>query len=453
MSRVKCTQPVFTLPLRVVTIPPIARNWELVASMDAQPLGIEEQFRLRALIIGTFTPGQPIRQLDLFAGRQHQINKVLEAVLSPGQHAAIYGERGVGKSSLANLIYDMVFAGGKMSFIPVRINCGQVISFHEIWREVFRQVQMRSTHNETPLDEQVSETPNSQDIVRIFERVKNPSIIVLDEFDRIDETTSAAMSDTIKALSDHGVEATLVLVGVANSVEQLIREHQSIDRALIQVPMPRMSRQELIAIVNTGMARISELSIEDGLGRRMADISKGLPHYIHLLAKYSALTAVNDGRRNITYKDYENALKEATADKSQSLDKAYQTATHSAFESIFEEVLLACALATDQRGFFGAKDVRTPLGKIMGKPAIKIEAYIRHLDKFTQEPRGPVLKKEGPKRRFQYSFVEPMMQPYVLMKALADKRITEEQLSVLSNPSIVSGQPYEQWLFGDQETS
>ena len=58
--------------------------------------------------------------------------------------------------------------------------------------------------------------------------------------------------------------------------------------------------------------------------------------------------------------------------------------------------------------------------------------HIRHLDKFSQEERGPVLKKEGQTRKFQYGFVEPMMQPYVLMKGLAEGKIIEEQLGVLS---------------------
>jgi hypothetical protein len=203
-----------------------------------------------------------------------------------------------------------------------------------------------------------------------------------------------------------------------------------------------MSRDELIAIVTKGMTRLPELSIEEGLDRRMADISKGLPHFTHLLAKHSALSAINDGRRRILQKDYESALRTATEDKSQTLGQAYLKATHSARETIFEEVLLACALATDERGFFGAKDVRRPLARIMNKP-IKIEAYIRHLDKFSQETRGPVLKKQGQKRKFQYSFVEPMMQPYVLMKALTEGKIPEEQLNVLSTPSSISGLPFD----------
>jgi Cdc6-like AAA superfamily ATPase len=415
-----------------------------VTDGSAQSLSMEGRFRLKAEISTTFTPGTPVSKLDLLAGREKQIDKVLEAVLSPGQHAAIYGERGVGKSSLANLIYDMVFASGRHTFIPVRINCSQMVSFHEIWRAVFRQVQEAS--GGANLEEQVSDTPNSEDIRGIFAQVTAPSIVVIDEFDRVDETTSAAISDTIKTLSDRATETTLVLVGVADSVEQLIEEHHSIDRALIQIPMPRMSREELIAIVTNGMARLPQLSMEAGLAERIAALSKGLPHYTHYLAKHSALSAVNDNRRAIARGDYENALREAAEDKSHTLSQAYSNATHSAKESIFEDVLLACALATDERGLFVAKDVRQPLSLITKKP-VKIEAYIRHLDKFSQVPRGPVLKKDGQKRRFQYSFVEPMMQPYVLMKGLADGKITEEQLSVLSSPSTASGQPFERSLF------
>jgi Cdc6-like AAA superfamily ATPase len=413
-----------------------------VPDNDKQELSTDDKFRLRAVVLTTFTPGRPVNNLDLLAGREQEISKVLDAVLSPGQHAAIYGERGVGKSSLANLVYDMVFATGKR-FFPVRMNCSVAISFHEIWKEVFKQIQFQSGRSgrEVSLEEQVSDAPNSEDIRYIFEQVSSPTIVVIDEFDRVDDTVAVAMSDTIKALSDHDVATTLVLVGVADSIGQLIHDHLSIDRALIQIPMPRMSHSELVAIVKKGMTRLAELTIEEGLDRRMANISKGLPHFTHLLAKHSALSAIDDGRRGITRKDYEKALKTATEEKSQTLGQAYVGATHSAKDSIFEEVLLACALATDERGFFGAKDVRTPLSEIMKRP-VKIEAYIRHLDKFSQPERGPVLKRGGTKRKFQYSFVEPMMQPYVLMKGLAEEKITEGQLSVLSHPSNVFELPF-----------
>jgi Cdc6-like AAA superfamily ATPase len=412
----------------------------LMAHSAAQPNGIDESLRLRTAVLTAFTPGRPVNHLDLLAGRAEQITKVLEAVISPGQHATIYGERGVGKSSLANLVYDMLFASGQQNYIPVRINCSVSMTFPEIWLEIFRQLEEMTQTNELIMS-LPEHNPNGEDVRNILRKVARPSIIVIDEYDRVDESVAISMADTIKTLSDRDVPATLVLVGVADSVEQLIREHSSIDRALIQIPMPRMLRGELIELIQKGMARLPELTVEHGLDERIVDLSKGLPHFTHLLAKHSLLSAIDAGRRHVTRNDYQKALKVATDEKSQTLGNAYRRATHSAMESIFEEVLLACALSTDEHGLFGAKDVRIPLSKILNKP-VKIEAYIRHLDKFSQDERGPVLKKEGKKRKFQYSFVEPMMQPYVLMKGLTDGKITEEHLSVLSDaptsPSLFS---------------
>lgn len=48
-----------------------------------------------------FTPGSPVNERDLFSGRIEQIQSVLDAVTQRGYHAVLYGERGVGKTSLA----------------------------------------------------------------------------------------------------------------------------------------------------------------------------------------------------------------------------------------------------------------------------------------------------------------------------------------------------------------
>jgi hypothetical protein len=51
-----------------------------------------------------FTPGAPINEKDLFAGRSEQVEKIIDAVSQRGCHAILYGERGVGKTSLSNMI-------------------------------------------------------------------------------------------------------------------------------------------------------------------------------------------------------------------------------------------------------------------------------------------------------------------------------------------------------------
>jgi Cdc6-like AAA superfamily ATPase len=402
-----------------------------------QQLTPEEKYQVIAEINRAFTPNTPIKRTDLFAGREDQIDRVFSAVFSPGQHAAIYGERGVGKTSLANIIYDVVFAAGKQNFIPARVNCSHGITFAEIWREIFKQMPVTRGEDTFHLDDRILDDPNSEEVRGLFEEMDNPSIVVIDEFDLVDQSTATLMADTIKTLSDRATDTTLVLVGVADSLDQLIQEHESVARALVQVQMPRMSYTELLQIVSTGMDKV-QMTIAKQIAEQIANLSQGLPHYTHLVAKHAALSAVKDGRREILETDYDNAIKESVKDKLQTLGMKYQTATHSPKDNIFAEVLLACAFATNEFGLFSARDVRDPLTIIFGK-SYDIQAYIRHLNKFSQGVRGPILEKKGETRRFQYKFVDPLMQPYVVMKGLADGLITDDQFARLLRPSSPPG--------------
>jgi hypothetical protein len=62
----------------------------------------EDSYRLIVEVTNAFTPSTPITSRDSFAGRSREIQKVIGVVTEPGKHAIIYGERGVGKTSLAN---------------------------------------------------------------------------------------------------------------------------------------------------------------------------------------------------------------------------------------------------------------------------------------------------------------------------------------------------------------
>ena len=51
-----------------------------------------------------FTPTAPIQQKEFFIGRLKELNHIVNAINEKGQHAILYGERGVGKTSLANIM-------------------------------------------------------------------------------------------------------------------------------------------------------------------------------------------------------------------------------------------------------------------------------------------------------------------------------------------------------------
>lgn len=51
-----------------------------------------------------FQPRSPISDLSLFAGRWDQIVAIVDAIAQTGLHVVLFGERGIGKTSLANIV-------------------------------------------------------------------------------------------------------------------------------------------------------------------------------------------------------------------------------------------------------------------------------------------------------------------------------------------------------------
>src|SRR6202044_1389085 len=112
-------------------------------------------------------------------------------------------------------------------------------------------------------------------------------ILIVDEFDTLHDTVKEMFANTIKTLSDHAVAATVILVGVADSVDELIADHQSIERALVQVKMPRMSRDEIFEILQKGLTQLG-MTIQPEALSRIWILSQGLPVYAHLLGLHAS---------------------------------------------------------------------------------------------------------------------------------------------------------------------
>ncbi|HTC91638.1 MAG TPA: ATP-binding protein [Bryobacteraceae bacterium] len=398
-------------------------------------MDFERRITLLAQIHQAFSPSAPIDSKDLFAGRLRQIDKLMGAIFQRGAHAIIFGERGVGKTSIANLLYDMLVLGGQSGYQRARINCSDSMGFDMIWASVFRQLATTIDGEQIYLHDSVPVGATSENIRELLDSLDGPSLIIIDEFDRVsDSSTKILMADTIKTLSDNSTKATIILVGVADSIQELIAEHRSIDRSLIQVEMQRMSKAELIEIIDKGLARCQELAISPEVKMRIGDYSQGLPSYTHLLAREACLQAVQTDRLSVTMDDLGLAVKEAADTQLETNLSSYRLSVTAPRGKNFKPVLLACALAAkDDHGFFYARDVVQPLGLIMGKQ-YGIPAFAKHLKLFCEDSRGPILQRKGK----PYRFVRPIMEPYVILRGIADGIITEAQLS---RPSLDSNVP------------
>ena len=64
------------------------------------------------LVAEAFRPAAPIDRRGLFSGRADEIAELYSVVAQPGQHAVVYGERGVGKTSLAVVVAELLRGSG-----------------------------------------------------------------------------------------------------------------------------------------------------------------------------------------------------------------------------------------------------------------------------------------------------------------------------------------------------
>lgn len=402
----------------------------------------ERAFDLGLQAGAVFTPNAPIDELSLFAGRMPQVQRVVDAINQKGQHAILFGERGVGKTSLANVLRSFV-SGGPQVIAP-RINCDTTDTFTSAWRKVFSEIDMVQAVSGAGFAPQShdkaidllgdGEAISPDDVRRALTIMAKDvlPIVILDEFDRLDQVTKRAFADTIKTLSDHAVGATVIMVGVADSVDEIIAEHQSISRALREVRMPRMHVNEVQKIITTGLEKLG-MEIDPAALERIALFSQGLPHYAHLLGLHSARVALTNYSLTIPLEAVEAAIKTALKDANQSVSNAVHQATQSPRkDSLFADVLLSCALAPqDPLGFFAAVDVRQPMREITGRQDYDIGNFAQHLHEFSEKKRGNILEKRGVKHSFIFRFTNPLVQPYVIMQGFVKGKLSQEILDKL----------------------
>ena len=394
-----------------------------------------------------FTPRVPIDRAKNLSGRADQISRMIGAVYQHGAHAIMYGERGAGKTSLAECLLELLREANtsdRRVFAP-RVNCDTGDTFDSLWRKVFGKLEVVRRDDpmgfrgaadeqvETVLDDLGEDEVAPEDVRRELYEFGSQSllVVILDEFDRLrGESITRLVADTIKTLSDANVPCTLLIVGVGDSVTGLIREHESVGRHLVEVPVPRMPAAEQKDIVSSRLPKLGLSITPDALDLFPA-MCRGLPFYVHLLGQKAAQSAIQRGATEIDRDAIAAAVGAAVGDSERVLKQAYSDATTSPQKNRLPHTLAACALArTDEFGYFTPKAVCDSLGRVLGQ-SMKIGDFNKHLPRFISPDHGEVLQRTGQQRNRRFRFRDPLMEPFVLMKSLGDGLISLDHVAGL----------------------
>ena len=388
-----------------------------------------------------FTPSTPIGAAELFAGRRGQISTLINTIGEPGRHAILYGEPGVGKTSVAQIIQYLI-PHNASRVIYVREPAYSNDTFSSLWLRIFSQIELILVENGQTTRHNLSEIyaagVSQGDVKRALYLsfgLNDIPVIVIDEYNVIkDENVAAEMAETIKSLSDDGINATIIVVGVSDSVSELVRGHNSIIRCSEEVLMPRMDKNEIKEVIET---RISKLGMKiDGNAKwKIINLSKGLPAFAQSLGRGSVVNAIDSRRLTVTEQDVDAAISTTLKSSQNTLRDDYELSTKSSQDRArFRQVLTACALAkADESGYFFPKQVQAPLNSILGKD-VDFADFHKIIKDFTSEKRGSILQQKGADRQYRYRFRNPAMQPFVIMKGIEEGFLNEAAKLALSSP-------------------
>lgn len=379
------------------------------------------------LLDQVFSPSIPIQEKDFFFGRMIQLEKTIEAINEKGQHAILYGERGVGKTSLANTMNKSF-----TNIYPVKVTCDRRDTFKSLWESAFEKIQFSKTTSGIGFNpEKITELVDMEEYITNIPNLKTNHIInllnsfgedfklmfIFDEFDNINsEKTRASFADLIKSLSDNNLNTTIILVGIADNIESLIGNHQSLERCLKQVKMPRMKKEECEEIINNGINKLG-LKIDKNVRDKIIEFSSGFPHYIHLLCKYGCKELILNER--ITFSDsyLAIAINKGIDNTSEQLRISYRKAILSSNSSEkWKYLLYACAnCKLDEFNSFSISEIVKNYN-IITKQNSKNNNLNYNLNQLATENRGEILAKLGKGMSTRYTFKNPMMRAFIKLK-------------------------------------
>lgn len=387
------------------------------------------------LLEKVFSPTAPIKEESFFSGRMLQLRRIVEAINQEGQHAIVYGERGVGKTSLANIMISSF-----TNLYPIKVTCNRKDTFSSLWSKAFKKIPHSTTIAGVGFKPMDRHTTFSLDAIADFGGVNLASeierilgeypdsrfLFVFDEFDNIlDQDTREAFADLIKSFSDNITNTTIVLVGIADTIESLIGSHQSLERCLKQVKMPRMSDEESETIISTGLTSLN-IEIDNLIKNKIVEFSSGFPHYIHLLCKYGAREILENDATKFTEEYLKVAIIKGIENTNEQLISSYRKAIVGSSNTIkWQNILVACAQCeVDEFNCFSISDIVEQYN-IISSASTKAGGIAYNLKQICLEERGAILDKIGNGLNTRYRFSNPMMRAFIKLKINSELQLTK----------------------------
>jgi Cdc6-like AAA superfamily ATPase len=299
---------------------PAFPRFQSTAGDQLDPKSADQYALVRSRLRNAYTPAQPVTDRKMFAGRRKILAALIRSIEDQRLHTVIYGERGIGKTSLLQVLAK---AAQQARYLVVYVTCGARSEFDETFRAIAASIPLmyHSAYGPTSVEGErgdtlasllSSETVTVSSASDALSKIEGTRVLViLDEYDRaVSEDFRRSIAELLKSLSDQAVRVQVLVAGVAANLTELVANVPSIQRNVFALRIPKMTPEEIHNIVKNG-ERVSDVHFEDAAIHAIIARSMGFPYLASLISHRSALVALDEGRLIVNAHDIAVATQEA----------------------------------------------------------------------------------------------------------------------------------------------
>jgi len=411
---------------------PIPQFRFLASDMSMASAGRMGSGRAQALQIlrEAFTPTQPKQSVQLFAGRRRELKRIVSAIEEWKAHVVIFGERGFGKSSLANIVSEIARQGG---ITVLSCSCSSELTFEEMFRNFlrdiplpYRGVQGRGVQARSDAARAGGSFATllpagpfgATELAEALRHLTDRHVIFrIDEFDRVrGEEIKNQLAEAIKNLSDVGARVTFLIVGVADDLDDLLGKHPSIQRNVVGIHLSLMNEEELRHLIKAGELAAG-LAFEDAVKDKVVKLAQGNPYEAQLLCLHAGQVAIEDNSKIVREDHFARAIDQAATMAPRGIERLCEHAFVGAQHDQLKAIAFAAAhCRTDEFGSFTAADVCAELER-RGQGVQREETIQSLLTRLSTSGPNRILKTRDHGRARHYAFVDQVFKVYLSLQA------------------------------------
>jgi hypothetical protein len=370
-----------------------------------------------------------------------QLEEIRRAWYQPGRQIFIHGFRGVGKTSLAHTAafqrqsvdQDPIIltCDGHSTFLAIihslflrafpsdpriireKLDASASVRFAGLAADLKHSVELGRPASPTSLNDAVD---MSEFIARFHSQ---EPVVVIDEFDQMSDKKEeqALFANFVKQIGDRQIPLRMIFCGIGESIDKFFGAHESTYRYFHTVKLDRLDWEPRFEIIQTA-ADLLKIAVDENTRNRIARVSDGFPHFIHLICEKLFWTVFETrherGELEVTADDYEVAVAKAVAAIDAHLKVPYEKATRK-YQNDSSEILWA--VADNHELQRPAREIFSSYLRLMGaigKAPLPRERFNNRINSMKNETHGSILIGT---RSGWYEFREKMMRGFARLKA------------------------------------